>query len=355
MEKNNKIVFVLNNIAGGGIARVVTTFANQIAQMGTHQVYLVVMHKKAPLYALHPSIHLIENNATRKSGGKISYIFRSVLFIRRAVKSIGECTVIVNGEWLNAFVYLCLKGIVNKVYLADHSNPQRSGQSPFPFVDNFVYPRATGVLVLSEAAKQKVAQQYAQKNILLLDNPVTFPAQAIVSKQQAIICMGRLSTEKGQDVLIEAFSKVKNDWKLWFLGDGPSRKELEILAQNLGVANRIVFLGMQQDTAFYLNQASIYVMPSLTENFPMALVEAMSLGLPCIATDCMPWRKQDDFIVDEFNGLKVPVANSDALAQAIDRLVFDEQLRENLGKNAANIKQQFNIESTVNKFMEYIS
>ncbi len=355
MEKNNKIVFVLNNIAGGGIARVVTTFANQIAELGTHQVYLVVMHKKPSLYALHPSINIIENQATRKSGGKISYIIQSVLFIRKAIKSIGKCTVIVNGEWLNAFVYLCLKGLVNKIYLADHSNPQRSGQSPFPWMDKYVYPRASGVLVLSEAAKQKVAQQYRQKNILLLDNPVTFPKQLAIPKQKVIICMGRLSAEKGQHILVQAFAKAKNDWQLWFLGDGPSKAELQRLAQDLGIEKRIVFLGMQQDTAHYLNQASIYVMPSLTENFPMALIEAMALGLPCVATDCMPWRKNEDFIIDGINGLKVPVSNAEALANAIDRLVFEEQLRENLGKNAEKIKQQFDLERTVNKFMEYIS
>lgn len=355
MEGNNNIVFVLNNLAGGGIARVVTTFANQIAQRGTHQVYLVVMHKKPPLYALHPSIKLIENAAKRRSGGKIGYIFRSVFFIRKAVKSIGKCTVVVNGEWLNAFVYLCLKGVVSKIYLADHSNPQRSGQSPFPLMDSYAYPRATGVVVLSEAAKQKVEQKYAQKNILLLDNPVTFPEKITIPKQKVILCMGRLSAEKGQNILIEAFSRTTNDWQLWFLGDGPSRTELERLAKDLGIEKRIVFLGMQQNTAHYLNQASVYVMPSLTENFPMALIEAMSLGLPCVATDCMPWRKDEDFIVDGVNGLKVPVGNAQALAEAIDRLVSDEELRERIAQNAANIKQQFDIDHTVNKFLAYIS
>lgn len=354
MNSERKIVFVLNTIGAGGIARVVTTFANQIAALGKYEVFLVVMHKKQSLYELHPNIQVIQNQAQRKPGGKLGYILNAAIFIRKTIKQIGNCTVIVNGEWLNSFVYLCLKGLVNDVYLADHSNPQRSGQSPFPLIDGWVYPRVKGVLVLSEAAKQKVAKLYGQKNILVLDNPVLFPEKLELPRKQAIICMGRLSREKGQDVLLKAFAKTNNNWELWFLGDGPIKGELEALAVTEGVADRVVFLGMQQNTALYLNQASIYVMPSLTENFPMALIEAMSIGLPCIATNCMPWRNNDDFIKDGINGIKVPVGNPEILATAIDALVYDEQLRALIGQNAANIKQQFDIDKTVKKFIAYV-
>ena len=354
MSNKKKIVFVLNTLAGGGIARVVTTFANHIAEQGLYEAYLVVLHKKQRLYALHPDVKVIENEAKRVSGGKVLYIFKSVVFIRKAIQLIGTCSVIANGEWLNSFVYLSLFGLGRRVYFADHSNPERKGQSPFPRIDRWVYPRVGGVLVLSEAAKSKIEEQYGQRRVLLLDNPVAFPLSMDVPRKSVILCMGRLSAEKGQDLLLKAFSHTVTDWKLWFLGDGPFRKELEQLTAQLGLKDRVEFLGQQQNTARYLNQAGIYVMPSHTENFPMALIEAMGIGLPCIATNCMPWRGASDFINDGHNGLKVPVNDDTALAAAITKLIADEDLRCQLGKNALEIRHQFNMDITLKQLIEYV-
>ena len=349
-----KIVFVLNTLGGGGIARVVTTLANQIAMQGSYEVYLLVMHKRKRLYEVHDEVKVIEHSAERNQIGKARYILNSVLFIRRSVRQIGTCTVVANGEWLNSFVYLSLMGLGRKVFFADHSNPERAHQSPFAWVDRLVYPRVNGVLVLSEAAKRKVREQYGQHRVLKLDNPVLFPELLNTPRKPVVLCMGRLSPEKGQDILIKAFARTKNDWKLWFLGDGPFREELELLVKKEGIEERVVFLGMQQDTAHYLNQAGLYVMPSLTENFPMALIEAMSLGLPCIASDCMQWRGSADFLQHNINGLKVPVSDYEALAAAIDLLVEDEKLRDYFGVKAKEIRLQFDLDKTVNHFIEYI-
>lgn len=354
MSNKKKIVFILNTLSGGGIARVVTTFANRIAQLGHYNVYLIVLHQKQAIYALHPNVFVVENTAKRVKGSKLAYIIKSILFIRKSIKNIGNCCVIANGEWLNSFVYISLLGMGRKVFFADHSNPQRTGQSPFPFIDKLIYPRVNGVLVLSEAAKNKIQQKYGQSKVLLMDNPVAFPDQINIQKEPVILCMGRLSVEKGQDVLIKAFANVNHNWQLWFLGDGPFKQQLEMLTAELKLQKKVIFLGLQQNTSSYLNQASVYVMPSHTENFPMALVEAMSIGLPCIATNCMPWRGDDDFIKDNYNGLKVPVNDPEALASAINQLIENEALRAKLGKNALQIKQQFNLDQTLNQLINYV-
>ena len=80
------------------------------------------------------------------------------------------------------------------------------------------------------------------------------------------------------------------------------KDELTVLAKQLSVEDNVVFLGNQTKIIDYLSIAEIYVMPSKTENFPMALLEVMSLGLPCVVTDCMPWRGEDDFIINNKKG-----------------------------------------------------
>lgn len=353
--KNKKIAFVLNGINGGGIDRVVTTFANELARQGKYEVYLVLLHKRAHFFNVAPEVKIIENEVLRTKTSKWTYTLSTMRFIRKTFKQIRPDRIISNGEWLNSFVYLSALGLNYPVYFADHSNPERKGQSPFPLLDKIVYPRVKGVLVLSEAARRKIQNSFGQKNAFIIDNPVSFPVARIVEKENVVISMGRLSPEKGQDVLIRAFALIQGNWKLHLLGDGQIRPELEKLVTELKLQDKVVFLGLQKDIAFHLSRAKIYVMPSHTENFPMALIEAMAVGLPCVATDCMPWRGDDDFITNGENGIKVPVGCHEQLASGITQLIEDTDLRYKLATKALEIKDRYNLENIVGNLIQSLS
>jgi|GEM_PF-1891756 len=355
MMDKKKIVFILNSINGGGIDRVVTTFANALASRQKYQIFLVLLHKRPHFFSVHEDVRVIENESIRDGSSKWQYALDTMKFIRKAVKEIKPDRIISNGEWLNSFVYLSAFGLGYPVYFADHSNPERKGQSPFPWLDKMIYPRVKGVLVLSEAARRKIQNSFGQKRVFILDNPVSFPEAQIVEKEDVVICMGRLSPEKGQDVLIRAFALTAGHWKLHLLGDGHTRQSLETLVDELGLRSRVVFLGLQQDIAWHLSRAKVYVMPSHTENFPMALIEAMAMGMPCVATNCMPWRGDDDFILNGVNGIKVPVNDALTLAEGISMLMEDAALRDRFGKNAMNIKDRYNLENIVDKLILSIS
>ena len=355
MMHKKKIVFVLNSISGGGIDRVVTTFANELAKHKLYDVILILLHKKTHFFRVHPDVKIIENDRLRSGGSKWSYTINTIAFLRKTMRKLKPDRVISNGEWLNSFVYLSLTGLKYPVYFADHSNPERKGQSPFPRLDRMIYPRVNGVLVLSEAAKQKIQNEFGQKNVFIVDNPISFPVVQTVKKEDIIITMGRLSPEKGQDVLIRAFALIRGDWKLHLLGDGYTRPSLEKLVNELGLADRVVFLGLQQDIALHLSKAKIYAMPSHTENFPMALIEAMAVGLPCVVTDCMPWRADDDFIINGKNGIKVPVADHIKLAEGIDKLIENADLRGRLGNKALEIRERYNLKNIVDNLIKSLA
>lgn len=346
-----KIAFILNSIDGGGIDRVVTTFANEIAESGSYEMVLILLHRKKHFFTLHPEVRVIENKKNRNGSSRLKYMMGTCAFIRRTLSEIKPCRIVSNGEWLNSFVYLSAIGLPFPVYFTDHSNPERKGQSPFPWIDKLVYPRVKGVLVLSEAAKNKVINKLGQQRVFVVDNPVQFPELRVSEQENIVICMGRLSPEKGQDILIRAFAKVPEDWKLHLLGDGKTRAELEKLVDELGIGDRVVFLGLQKDINKYLSKASIYVMPSHTENFPMALLEAMSIGLPCLVTDCMPWRKEDDFIIDGRNGIKVPVSDPDRMALGLNQLIQDPLLRKHFSEKALEIRGRYDLTHIVNDFL----
>jgi glycosyltransferase involved in cell wall biosynthesis len=101
-------------------------------------------------------------------------------------------------------------------------------------------------------------------------------------------CIGRLSKEKGHKYLIEAFTKLSQNFhnlRLLIVGDGDSRQELENLCIRLHIREKVDFVGFQSDTDKYYSLIDIYASPSLIEHFPMAILEAMSFSKPIVATN----------------------------------------------------------------------
>lgn len=155
------------------------------------------------------------------------------------------------------------------------------------------------------------------------------------SSHADVLFVGRLVYYKGCDVLLKAISKV--DARLAIVGEGPLRGELETLAAELGIADRVQFLGRVSDE--HLSQiyrdSSLFVLPSTlpTECFGLVQVEAMLNGKPVINTNLptgVPWVSLHDE-----TGLTVPPGDVDALAGAIKLLLQNDQLRQKLGANAA--------------------
>jgi len=110
-----------------------------------------------------------------------------------------------------------------------------------------------------------------------------------IFENQVIISVGRLTHIKGQQNLIRAFSKVKiqnKKAKLVLLGEGELEDELRAITKKLNLGDDIYFLGFQGNPFQFIYNSSIFVLPSLTEGFPNALVEAMACGIPVISTDC---------------------------------------------------------------------
>ncbi|MBC8019488.1 MAG: glycosyltransferase [Verrucomicrobia bacterium] len=143
-----------------------------------------------------------------------------------------------------------------------------------------------------------------------------------------IITSGRLTQQKGHDLLLQAFSRVcrVEPCKMIILGEGVLRGDLEHLACTLGIADRVVFAGWQQNPFRFLAMADIFVLSSHYEGFPNALLEAMALGLPVISTDCPTGPAE---LLDGGRyGLLVPPNDPDALANALLTLVRDRTQRQ---------------------------
>lgn len=101
----------------------------------------------------------------------------------------------------------------------------------------------------------------------------------------AVLSIGDLNENKNHRVLVEAMAKLPANVKLFIAGDGPLRAELELLAEQLGVAARVVLLGFRDDIAALLNACNLFCLPSKREGLPVSLIEAMATGTPCLASN----------------------------------------------------------------------
>jgi len=164
---------------------------------------------------------------------------------------------------------------------------------------------------------------------------------------------GRLHPSKGLGVLLPALQQAQQhrprwQWRLWLLGDGPLRTELEVEARQLGLTEAVRFWGQVDDVAAYLAQTDVFVLPSLSEGLSNALLEAMAHGLPCIASQI---GGNTTLIREMDTGLLVRPQVIEDLVEAFIRLADDAGLRAKLGCRARQVVEaEFGLDAVARRY-----
>jgi len=184
-------------------------------------------------------------------------------------------------------------------------------------------------------------------------NPQIRTELGISSNEQVILSVGSLQDRKGFEFLVRAAVLVEQSCpraRFLIAGDGPLRANLQSLARELAVAEKILFLGFRTDIPRLLEASDLFVMSSLYEGFPLALLEAMAAGKASIATavNAIP-----EAIENERTGLLVPSQDEVALARAIVRLLKNPDLASKLGRSARQtIREHFLLDQMVAKYAQ---
>lgn len=156
--------------------------------------------------------------------------------------------------------------------------------------------------------------------------PVDRASLATAADASVLLTLSRLHEKKGLDVLLDAVAKLPR-CIAWIAGDGPLEGDLKARAAELGVADRVRFLGWRGDRGALLAAADVCVLPSRWEPFGTVMLEAWAAGIPLVAAAS---QGPAALIVDGGNGLLVPVDDAPALASAIDRVLADSALQARL-------------------------
>lgn len=168
-------------------------------------------------------------------------------------------------------------------------------------------------------------------------------------KEFVWLAVGRFVPQKDYTTMLYAFASAKTkypDTYLLIAGDGPLRLSMETLAQELGIKERVRFLGVRHDIPELMNAADGYLLSSFWEGMPMVLLEAHAVGLPIVATDVGGNR---EVVLDGKTGFLVPPKNPETLAQAMLRLIgLPEEERQRMGREGRkHVEENFSIERVV--------
>jgi glycosyltransferase involved in cell wall biosynthesis/GT2 family glycosyltransferase len=161
---------------------------------------------------------------------------------------------------------------------------------------------------------------------------------------------GRILEQKGLDVLLDALAKIPGA-TLDVAGEGPLRAALERQAKELGIQDRVHFLGARDDVPELLSATDCFVFPSRWEGFGLSLLEAMAAGVPCIASDLPPVR---GIVNDGEDALLVPPGDHEALATAMRRIMTDAPLRQRLSHGGMQDAERFSITLHVDRLLPLI-
>ena len=355
-----KIVFYLGSLAKGGAERVAVNLATYFDSIG-YEVTIVTKLKGEDEYLIPDTVKrviadIIGEEITKS---RIKNLRNRVKKLRNIFEEIAPNVVV---SFIGKNNFMAIRAAKRKkipVVVSVRSAPSREYKSKsMSLLVNPMFKKAAGVVLQTQEAKDYFKPAVQKKAVILPNslNPNFIKPLYEGERRKHIVTVGRLDDNKNQILLIRAFEKAAEafpEWELYLYGDGPSRKKWEEYAQGTSCTERIHFMGMADEIYTKIDADSIFVLPSIMEGMPNALIEAMALGLACVSTDC-PCGGPKDLLKDNENGLLVPVNDADAMAEALKKLMDDETLRKNYGQKAYAYTKQLN-PAVVNKmWQEYL-
>lgn len=355
-----RITLIVASLKLGGTERVVSFLASGLVKRGHGVTLLTKQDKDRDFYPLDDRVKRRHSatvadsesldNRSRTIYQRFVSAYRRFQQFRGELRDTSPDIVLSFSNHMNVLTLLASCGLGLPVVVSERNNPRaKPMRFPHSLFRRLLYPRARG-FVSPSADLVKMFPYMRAVRTYVIPNPVASIAPRNRSPDELglradgprIFTMGRFAPQKGFDILLKAFSILASRFpmaELVILGDGELREELSALARTLKISDRVVTPGAVDSPQDWLIHASCFVLSSRHEGFPNALLEAMALGLPCVATDCETGPRE--IIQDRQNGLLIPVDDELALSTAITEILTDEELARRIGEQAKGVHERF--------------
>lgn len=347
------IAFIIGSMVGGGAERVISIVSEMYVKNG-YDVHLIIFRKTEKSYYINSKIkcHYLSDG-----GGWLKRNINLPFLLSRKIKEINADVYISFCVMENCMA--CLANLFNRktLIISERNAPNNEKLSMhWIILRRILYRVAAGIVFQTDEARS-CYPEYLQRRSTVIPNPIKDIEiqKTDYSPKYSIAAVGRLASQKNYPLLISAFKKMRKrfpDYYLDIYGDGPLKEKILEVVEKNELTPYVRFHGFVTDVDHELIKSDIYVMSSDYEGMPNALMEAMALGMPSISTDC-PSGGPRTLINSESNGILVPINNDLLLAEAIERLSCDENLRVKIGNEAKKIAEIYNKKAIFEMWEKY--
>ncbi|MBQ2936152.1 MAG: glycosyltransferase [Lachnospiraceae bacterium] len=358
-----RIVFHLNCLERGGAERVVTNLSGQFAEHG-YEVYIATEWQGEDEYEINPKVKRVHVGLTEKQAekGRPAMFLARIMNLRKFLKEVKPDVVIAFARKANYRALTATIGTKIPVLISVRINPI----GYYDFLSDkiqipLLFPRAAGC-VFQTPDQRDFFPEFIRKKSKIILNPIStkFIGNPIPEKREkTVVHSGRLVDFKNQPMLIRAFAKVHEkhpEYVLKIFGpdsfDG-TKEKLEALIKEMHAGDYVKLMGGSDQLEKDMINGAVAAFSSDYEGMPNAMLEAMALGLPVVATDCPPGGPRM-VITQEENGLLVPVGDEEALAVAVNRLIEEPEFAKKLGENASQIGEKAGAEMIFKEWESYV-
>jgi len=359
-----RIALYLPSLCGGGAERVMVTLANGFSARG-YAVDLVLASADGPyLKDVAMEVRVVDLRASRVAlslPGLVSYLRRERPV--SMLSAMGHANVI-------AIAAQYLARVPTRVIVSERANFSRTKSHITSFSHlilgwfmKIAYPLANGIVAVSTGVAEDLVMSIGltRSHVDVVYNPVVtdelyrkasmnlYHPWLAPGQPPVVLGAGRLEPQKDFATLIEAFAKLRRerDVRLMILGEGALRNSLEKQVQALGLEASVCFLGFMDNPFVYMRHAALFVLSSIYEGLPNALIQAMACGTPVVSTDCPSGPAE--ILEDGKWGRLVPVRDANALAYAMTA-TLDEKVHPEVATRAA----EFNVERAVDGYLKLL-
>lgn len=346
-----KIVFCLASLGSGGAERVVSLLADKMVEQGHHLEILCLKYNDV-YYQTSEKVKVVLVKQHVKNN--LSELF----WLRRYVKKEKPDVVIAFTEGVYCFTICALLGSGIPVIASERLDPSAMSWNR-KLLKKLLLPYADWLVVQTKKIKEYFPQKIQRKTSVIY-NPVNedvFNTSSEVSrleKENRIISVARLYSQKNQKMMIRAFARVSNlypDWKLVIFGEGPLRAELESLVESLDLKDRVLLPGRTEHVIDELRKSKIFCLSSDYEGLSNSMIEAICVGLPVVSTKV---SGTEELIRDGVNGLLVEIGEEKGMADALEKLMQDGELVNNMGEINRENASRFRQDAIVNDWINLV-
>lgn len=375
---STKIRFMVYNAYGiGGTIKTIFNFANYFYNTGKYDVEIISIKrtKDTPTLYINPKIKIISLQDTRR-GAQFSDEDRLLLDMPSQLIDPEEDLYTMFNGYTDKKMFELLSKMRNGIFVTTmpsfnalsanmvDGSVLKIGQEHKSYADHTSgiqklirenYGKLNAITILTERNKVIYERKIqGEVPIYVLGNGTPLLNFRANLKNHIIIAAGRYSAEKGYDMLIRSFALIKDqfpDWTVKIYGEGTLTDSYIKIIRECGAENQIILEPGTDKLNEKLSEAAIQICSSYRESFGMAVIEGFAMGLPCVSFEC---DGPMEIITDGYDGVLVPKEDIKALSEAMAKLMSDETLRLEMGKNAYSTAKKYDILIIGKKLMQIV-